>query len=292
MLSFADQVHFRHVYDCLETAYEAHLDAFGAQYGYLSEDDYNDMADQLGFVEEQPLIEFEGAIPFNSYRAAFAAQEEVWLANGGDPEFGPDASNRFEDDLEATLMNSDGAVMIGGVIHLTTADGRVIEFCSCAMYERYLLDPASVDPNDPCVTFHKNLYYGNGACCRSYQMDKGGDEYDQGSRKITWTLLFEYNNTWDVSRTFAKIRHWRWRNGRWKARSAEMLAQVPGTYSTVDCREGGTCNASKEKKRRTLKATYWHWQPQTIITFKTGEANGYWEYPQGNTLSHSLQFPC
>lgn len=51
MLYFNDRGHFDEVYNCLLAAYEAHMDAFEAQWGDLSEDDYNDMADQLGFWE-------------------------------------------------------------------------------------------------------------------------------------------------------------------------------------------------------------------------------------------------
>lgn len=278
-------------YDCLETAYEAHLDAFEAQYGYLSEDDYNDMADQLGFVDEQPFIDFESALGFDSYRALQAAAEDAWLDTGGDPSTGPFATNLFDDEIMETLMNEKGAVMIGGVIHLTLADGSVIEFCSCELYEQYLQDPSSVDLNDPCITVNKTMYYGDGTCCKSYQKEKDGDVYDTGKR-ITWTLLFEYNHHLDIARSYAKIRHWRWRNGKWRPRRADLLARAEGIYSHTDCKQGSTYTKTKAKKRKTLKATYWHWLPATIITFKTGEAKGYWEYPQSNYLSHALQFPC
>ncbi len=291
MLSFNDQAHFQETYDCLEAAYEAHLDAFEAQYGNLSEDDYNDMADQLGFVDEQTLIDFEGAMGFSSYRAYIFGEEDVWLNNGGDPQYGPGATNLFEDDIEAALMNKYGAVMIGGVIYLTLADGSVIEFCSCELYDRYLQDPSSVDLNDPCITLNKHLYYGNGTCCKSYQQEKGGHVYDS-DKKITWTLLFEYNQHVDNARSFAKIRHWRLKNNKWRPRRADLLARADGRYSQPDCKEGSTYTKTKAKKRKTLKATYWHWQPATIITFKTADAKGYWEYPQSNYFSHALQFPC
>ncbi len=49
MLSFASQQDFTTVYDCLEAAYEAHLDGFEAQYGYLSED-----GNQLVFASDRP----------------------------------------------------------------------------------------------------------------------------------------------------------------------------------------------------------------------------------------------
>lgn len=292
MLTFANHTDFQQVYNCLEAAYEAHLDAFETQYGYLSEDDYNDMADQLGFVDEQPPIDFEGALGFTTYRSLQAGAEDAWLSAGGDPGSGPFATNLFDDEIMETLMNEKGAVMIGGVVYLTLEDGSVLEFCSCTLYEQYLQDPSSVNPNDPCITYNKTLYVGNGTCCKSYQKEKGGAQYDSGSKKITWTLLFEYNQFWDNGRAFAKIRHWRYRNGTWRPRRADLLARAYGIYSHTDCKEGGPYSVTKAKKRKTLTAAYWHPIPASIITFKSGEARGYWEYPQGNSLSHSLQFPC
>jgi hypothetical protein len=129
MLVFTDADHFQEVYDCLEAAVEAHLDVFEAQWGYLSEDDFDNMAEQLGFVDEQPLIDFENALVFTSYRKVQAALEDAWLDAGGDPSDGPFQTDLFHDDVMATLMNTEGAVMIGGDVLLMLPDGEVISFC-------------------------------------------------------------------------------------------------------------------------------------------------------------------
>ena len=84
MLSFVDHAQFEAAYNCLEAASEDHLDAFETSYGHLSEDDYNAMADAIGFVEEQPLIDCESTLSFTTYRMRMAGLESTWLANGGE----------------------------------------------------------------------------------------------------------------------------------------------------------------------------------------------------------------
>jgi hypothetical protein len=89
MLSFVDTTHYRIVFDCLEAEYNAHVNAFGSANASLSEDDFNDLADQLGFVDEQPLIDFEQQLGFPSYRRWYENELEQWFDNGGDPESFP-----------------------------------------------------------------------------------------------------------------------------------------------------------------------------------------------------------
>ena len=305
MLSFATLADFQYVYDCIETAYEAHLDAFELQYGYLSEDDYNDMADQLGFADEEPLIDFEQAVGFTSYRAEMAALEDAFLAGGGDPANSPDGSNVFDDQVLETMYNADGAVMIGGTVHYRAPDGSHIEFCSCSMYEQYLADPTSVDLNDPCIGLQKTLYCSAQCdCCKSYQVVSDFDTYSS-NKKIVWTLRFEYDKVWVGlqgggfvwnHRSCAKIVHYKKVNGTWKRRRADLLARTEGVYSDSNdggyCKEPGLYFKEKAKRRKVLEAKNWYGAPYYVKTFRTGEAKGYWEYPNANYLNKTLQFPC
>lgn len=150
MLSFATQQDFTDLYDCLEAEYEAHLDDFETSWGYLSEDAYNDTADYFGFVDEQPLIDFEQALSFASAREALAYAEEQFLLGGGHPSNSPVLTSPYDDNIMATLLNVNGAVMIDGVIHVIDAEGNQWTFCSCNLYEQWLQDPNSIDPEDDC----------------------------------------------------------------------------------------------------------------------------------------------
>lgn len=85
MLKFATWGEFEDTRACLQAAYEAHIDAFDNLYGNLDEDDYNNVVDQLGFTEDQPLIEFEDALNHNSHRRHLASLEAAWPGCRGRP---------------------------------------------------------------------------------------------------------------------------------------------------------------------------------------------------------------
>ncbi len=183
MLSFTDQQHFTDVYNCLEAVYEAHLDDFEAQYGHLSEDDYNDMADQLGFVDEQPLMDFENALSFTSARRTLADAEAIFLGNGGHPAESPLLNSPYDDDIMASMFNENNAVMIDGVIHVIDANGEQWSFCDCATYEQWLLDPESVDPEDPCSLLQKGGTV-DFPDCKSDWWQYCWDEYSSGKKNV------------------------------------------------------------------------------------------------------------
>lgn len=77
ILKFNDLQHFQDVYDCLEQAYETWNDDFESQHSLLSDDDYNDYCDSIGFEDDQPLIDFESALNFYSYRKYMSGLEDT-----------------------------------------------------------------------------------------------------------------------------------------------------------------------------------------------------------------------
>jgi len=125
------------MYDCLSNAYENHQDAFLATYGNLSEDDYANMADQLGFIDEQPLIDYESAYGYSSYRSALSTAEDIWLAAGANPSGNPYLNDVFVAEVMATMFNADGAAIIDGVIIYYAPSGDVYEIphTDCDLYD-------------------------------------------------------------------------------------------------------------------------------------------------------------
>ena len=105
---YQDSAHFEEVYECLEYAYETWQNDFESTYGYLSEDEYEDMASILNWVDEQPLLDFESANGYLSYRANLVLAEELWLASGA-AEPSPWVNDVFVDEVMGTMFNKDGA---------------------------------------------------------------------------------------------------------------------------------------------------------------------------------------
>ena len=289
MLSFEDQAQFQEVYDCLEAAYDAHLDAFEAQYGYLSEDDYNDMADQLGFVDEQPLRDFEMAMGFDSWLAHYDAALDAFMDAGGDPEQFTQP-NLFGDPIAGTLRNKDGAVMMGGRIFLVDPSGRAWQFCSCEVYQTYLADPSAFEnvEDDECVTRPKTEYQGAGYTCRNHWKNCWWVNIDS-DRKVNQNLSFYYGSPGSIGSTQAmsEMRAFKKRWGKWRLRRMWLKVQVFGVTRDTECyeKDGGF---SRDKgfrwNRRIWRIQGWG----ENRTFIDGDIRGQFWFPGGNTNSRVL----
>lgn len=287
MLSFNSAADYTALYTCLAAAVEANADAFESQYSGLSDDDYNDMADQLGFEETQPLIDFESSAGFQSYRNWFYAEEETWLAGGNTPSSMPYA-NIFHDDVTATLRNKYGAVMIAGIIYLRDKYGVDWTFCDCETYMTYINNPASISPNDPCVTKRdtKALFEGNGTTCSDFWYQC--DERNCGSNHLyRMYLLFGWSPGENNTQVYSEIRHFKWKSNRWKPRRMKMTAGGYGSRYTLDCVDKASFYLTpKTKRRRKVYAGDWF---SAHDTFQNLTVHGNWSY-DGCSNSFALDY--
>jgi len=119
MLHFADMDEVRRTLALLEAGEAEHLNAFVAKYGHLDEAGFNKAVEGEGFVEEQPLMDFEGLFPcYGSLRQKIAADEEAWLAHEELDE-ATDPDNHFVDDeYVRTILNAEGQVRIGDSVYV------------------------------------------------------------------------------------------------------------------------------------------------------------------------------
>lgn len=83
MLSFKSFKAHQAIKDNLEAELEEHEEWFLSKYGHLDDDVQDSIADAIGFVYEQPLIDFEQSLGFtNTMRESYEAAMEAWLENG------------------------------------------------------------------------------------------------------------------------------------------------------------------------------------------------------------------
>lgn len=238
----------------LESAYEAHLDAFEAQYGNLSEDDYNDMADQLGFVDEQPLIDFEGAMGFASYRAHLAVLEDDRLANGANDALNPLVNDVFLDDILATLFNKDGAVMIGGVISYWAPNGDIYQIPDGdrALYDCIRLDPEMCDLSDVRVKHHRDA---DSLCGPHFAREDSIVYFDNDKRKVFWSMEFHHTGGFGGQHMFrSQIWSYRLKNGTWRKRRISLAEQLRGdAYNPEGSRKVAAGERTQEPRRRRAR---------------------------------------
>jgi hypothetical protein len=180
MLAFDNEDHFRQVYECLEASYEEHMNAFHVEWGFLSDDEYNNMAETLGFLEEQPLIDFEFTLGFQTYRKRFDDLEELWLANGMDILNDPDDARCVHDMVYSTILNQEGAVMVGGVIYFVSEDCEWFSISdgNCTVYNNCIANPQECagekvwfvnDVDDKCFYNEESIAWGETSNRRSKQ---------------------------------------------------------------------------------------------------------------------------
>lgn len=260
---YQDSVHFEQVYACLEQAYEAWQDAFEAAHGSLSEDDYEAMVASLGWQDEQPLIDFEAAIGYISYRANMSSLEDAWLANGA-PDPGPYADDVFVDEVMGTMFNKDGAAMIGGTILYYAPDGDVYYIPSdnqdCSVYE--CIQSGAGGCNMDSVQIRKAN--GSSACGPYYVVEDSVEYYyNDGDRKVSWFMKFNHTGGLSGQHVFrSEIRAYKKKNGNWKRRRTALGVNLEGTAFNPEeaCKEkDGETNpqVAKRRKVRRNKMKFW-----------------------------------
>lgn len=258
--------------------------------GHLSEDDYNDMADLLGFVDEQALINFETSMGVVSYRSWFDGLLQTWMDGYGDPELFPH-QNLFGSPVAGALHNQHGAVMIAGRIHLVDPLGRRWEFCSCQEYQAYLANPSAYEniEEDDCVEKPKTTYQGYGVTCRDHWKNCWWEDIGN-SRKVNQTLSFYYGPPANIGWTeaMAEMRAFKKVWGKWRLRRIKMRVLVHGQDRLPTCAIRGPFDRHKGFRwcRRIYRIHGW----QTHRTFVDNEVKGqYWYTSWSNFHSRQLQ---
>ncbi len=114
LLNFESAEAVEQVLLCLEDAYDAHQDAFEAEYGDLSDEEIELIEEEIGFDDYLPLREFENTLGFASLRSKIEIEEEAWLDNEElDLDNNPD-DHFIVDDVTRTIFNESGQLMIAG----------------------------------------------------------------------------------------------------------------------------------------------------------------------------------
>ena len=265
MLEFASVEHYENTIAALEVLVEQHEDSFLSNWSSLDDDALNAKEEEVGFVDYQPLIDFENAynIP-SSMRQAFELAEAEWLDNEDlDTETDPSRVYSF-DMVEMTLLNADGEVKIGDVLLKLTNKGFVkIDNVDVATLIHIKEGDLSAYL-EPTVTTNIDFDGGekSGSDCHWW---KGKDYYDpyQSNRRVKMHVHFHSYSWKGVSK--AKITSYRKSGSKWKKYRMNL-----GVANQSDFRDNNCSNSLlmwsgwKHKKRKSIKKgnTSWGAFPQ------------------------------
>ncbi|MBL7962871.1 MAG: hypothetical protein JNM31_03410 [Flavobacteriales bacterium] len=151
----------------------------------------NDSLDSLGFYDEYPLYMFETSLGFNSYRKLIWDLENAWLASGMTG-LDPDDVDVVGDAVLAAMLNSQGAVMIGGVIHYVDPLGTWWKILNgdCSLLALLISSPdaAALDSN---VWTYK--WTPTGECSFGF-VDKNHQTWDNNKKKLKWKHWHAYSS--------------------------------------------------------------------------------------------------
>jgi len=115
ILVFPDLETFRQTAQQLDDEWEAAIDAVNTGIDpKMSDEDYQDYLDAIGFNENQPYIDFEEAYQFCSLRKDILEKEMVWLSQQGEGKWdaAKDPDNHYIWDEERPLLNPQSEVII------------------------------------------------------------------------------------------------------------------------------------------------------------------------------------
>ncbi|MBS1765717.1 MAG: hypothetical protein JSS90_12210 [Bacteroidetes bacterium] len=278
ILAFTDMQQFQDVYDCLDQAYETWNDDFESAHSSLSDDDYNDYCDSVGFEDDQPLIDFESSLNFYSYRKYMNGLEDTWLANGADSASDPDNNDVLDDDILATMFSYDQAVMINDTIYwIDKKTGNIygVTNSDCNLLAQLQANPAGVAANNGAATANSSKVImfptTNGSECNQWGGKSNWHPYSS-DKKYKWTASFKFL-PWSSTNIKGKIKSYKKKNGHWKKYRTGVEVHITGIYYDYQCSQNSTYDKDKAKRRKKLKAKIINWGEKD--QYKSGDPNYY-----------------
>ena len=200
----------------------------------MSDEDYNDYADQMEFQEEQPLLEFEQSLGFSSYRKKFEDLDLIWLSEGADWDVNPDDLNCVDDPILATLLNEQGAFVVDGVLHFIDANCEwwYLENYECQSVEDCILDPSN------CEGVEKGAIHPSvGVQC--FYNERDNDKFSTSTRKVKIKVQHSINSGGAFSPSVPQFRAtqrcYRKKLGIWKRHRAQQSLFTQVNALKDDC---------------------------------------------------------
>lgn len=234
MLKFPSTEAYDFTITNLEQQMETLDDAFLNQYGYLNDNLLNDKEDEVGFVYQQPLIDFENSLNFtNSMRQVFVVAEENWLDNDSlDPSTDPSNIYTFGN-AEMAMLNEGGEVKIGTSLLKLTKDGFV-EFTDGDVNKLVRFNNGDMSVlNEPNVVTNIDEA-SRSADCKSWKGEENWDEYVRNKKKVK---MHEHFHAYPWKGTSeAQITSYKKKGHRWKRYRINLgVANESAFYDNNDC---------------------------------------------------------
>jgi hypothetical protein len=256
MLSFIDMDHFRKTLTCLENELESHNLSFDQAYSSTPTEQLDNIADNIGFDDWKPLVEFEQLFNYSSRRAYIENQVVTWLNNTNIVwQNDPDELDGLSEELR-TLLNIDGKVYIGGQIYNYIPSDESVEITV-----NNLQVASSLMAPDSCYRFRRKVEF---------------FPYGTSPSKKFKLKTIAYSYPWKVKQKVKLVNFKQRSNGTWRRSRTEISVNVQGFVRDADCNfplQTGATNGPR--RRHSLKAKRVNWLLPTWAKYKTNEVAGF-----------------
>lgn len=292
ILVFSSKSAYEKAIELLDNNIESHNNGFDQQTVGMTDVQADDYADNIGFNEDQPLLDFEEDLNFCSLRSYIEKEDNYWLSQQGDGAWNlntcPD-SHYIDDETERTLLSIGSEYIIGnckegykyykefdwGTLEVDITDIDLLSQVIKTINE--MVNPSNINGiSYPQLTNYLNtVEIGHkidikdiGAVvqqiptfpndCKNQAKEKG-EKIFSSERRIRWKhkvnrLTAASGNVGIKGKSITKS--FRKKNGKWKKYRASISAGLNGV-AYLNCSTADSMTSSTEKRRKRLKHIKW-----------------------------------
>lgn len=221
MLYFPDGEVLLQAEKCLNERVDAYVDAFVSEHGEMEDEAFNDLADELGFEENEPLRLQEQEWGINSLRGTIDAAIDQWLDESGEDLNTANFPDDYyiKSDALRTMINSNAQINISG----QTMDYSALRRSGNDDNEDDGECKANVHKCDPFIINNSQNRMIVDAC--------------------TYDAVFFQKAT-------VKVHAYEWIRNKWRKRRTMITAEIGGQFRDIHCNNLYEVVSDTETKRR------------------------------------------
>jgi|GEM_PF-2171697 len=278
ILVFPSWEKYKETIEMLEKMKEDYCDSFEAGLPRdVTEEEYDVLADAVGFDEDDILLQFENDLRFCSLRKKIEVLETAWLELQGDGEWNADEDpdNHFIDDtIERTLLSENAEVIIkdeeGKYVYykLLDDDGSRVEIHDDMEAVEKMINGIDVSDN-PNVFLKNNVYkYVDGPCRGN--VTNIAYYYGPNGTRIKQVDKVRKQDDWGgESKIKAKTKGYRWIRKKWRNRKTTIVAGINAYNINSSGYITKYCWTSKDIFRRVQK-----YRKEVVVKYHLPKSQG------------------
>lgn len=236
MLEFPSINAYENALNSLNQQLNAYDSTFYAHYSNLSDEAYDAKQTEVGYNEQQPLIDAEMSMSFvNSMRQSYVAIDNAWMSNT-DLDMATYPKKEYPFSLaEMTLLNSSGEVKIGDALLKLTKNGYLWitdgNFSTLSNYNNGDMNVLEL------VTVKTSLNESSAECT---SMEQENVPHYYATDKNVVRHVHHHSYPWKITES-AEITSYKKSNNNWKRYAIDLGVQCVSYF------KDNTCNPSTQK---------------------------------------------